>query len=231
VKTLHIASILALSTTLAFACGDDDSAPDGSAGSSGKAAAGETQGGEGGTSSAGTSNGGKSSGGSAGTGTGGGGEQSGGAGGAPVGGEGGGPDANAGAGGEAPECHLLGEGGQGGAGGDGPGLGLGLEIIGTWEESFGGVLEITSVGWNDSIIREYDNDENVVYAQNSCAAYFPAKFSKYVYTQPTNDSFYYCTVVYDAATLEAAKASDATADEGNLDTGCSGFPWSKVTKQ
>lgn len=229
-KTLHIASILALSTTLAFACGgDDESAPEGLAGSGGTAAAaGENSGGNGDTPAAGKANGG-----SAGSTSGHAGENSGGVGGVPEGGAGGAPDvqAGAGAGGEAPECHLLGEGGQGGQGGDGGGLGAGLEIIGSWKDNFGSNLEITGVGWNDSIIREYDNGDNIVYAQNSCAAFFPAKFSKYVYTEPTDDSFYYCTVVYDAATLEAAKASDASADQSDLEKGCSGFPWSKATKQ
>jgi hypothetical protein len=211
---------------MAFACGDDDDAPadNTKGGSAGSATAGDNSGGDDGV--AGTPSGGK--GGTGGTATAGsGGDPNVGVGGEAAGGAGG----AGGQGGEAPVCELLGEGGAGGAGGEGPGLGAGLEIIGSWqEEAFEGTLDITARLWNDSVIREFDNDENVVYAQNSCAAFFPAAFSKYVYTEPANDSFYYCTTVYDAATLEAAKASDAEADAQDLEHGCSGFPWSKVSK-
>ena len=123
------------------------------------------------------------------------------------------------------------DGSQGGAGGAGPALGEGLEIIGTWTESFGGDLEITSTHWNDTTIEAYDNDANVVYTRTPCdAMYFPGNYSKYVYIEPTADSFYYCTIIYDAKTLAEAQASTQTADQDDLMMGCNGFPWSQVTK-
>jgi hypothetical protein len=238
VKTLHIASILTFSALIAFACSDDDdsAAPafagagdeEPTAGSAGKGG----KGGSGGSTAGSTSvQGGMES------------ETAGMAGEAPLAGTGGsragsggdgGIDAGgaAGQGGATPvECDDGSVGGAAGAGGAGPELGAGLEIIGTWKESFGDDLEISSTLWNDSFIKAYDNATNVVYTQTPCdSAYFPGAFSKYVYLEPTASSFYYCTIIYDAKTLAEAQASAKTADEGNLLTGCNGFPWSEVTK-
>ena len=218
-KTLHIASILAFSALCAFACSDDDDTSPSMPGAAGEAAGGS----DGPT--AGKSNGGsKANGGDNGV----------------AGGDVGGA---AGQGGAAPvDCHedavedandVGGAGGADGAAGAGgaASVSASLEIIGTWKESFGGELLITSTHWNDGVIHAYDNDANVVYTQTPCSAmYSPGAYSKYVYTEPTGDSFYYCTVVYDAKTLAEAQASTKTADEGDLDTGCNGFPWSEVTK-
>lgn len=204
-KTLHIASIFALSVSLTFACGDDDdTTPNGTAGSSGSAQAGDNGGGEG-----------PSPGGAGGT---------------------GGAGAQAGAGGAPAEACEFGDYGAGGAsdaGGAGGSDSAGLELIGTWEEEFIGTFEITSAFWGTSGIAAYDSDANLVYTQSPCdAEYNPGAFSKIVYTEPADDEFYYCTVVFGAKTLAEAQASEATADPEDLEAGCgsSGFPWSKVTK-
>jgi hypothetical protein len=63
--------------------------------------------------------------------------------------------------------------------------------------------------------------------------YNPSKFTKIVYTEPVDDSFYYCWVEFSLDTLGAAKASQATADASDPDnTGCGGsFPWTKATRK
>jgi hypothetical protein len=200
VKSLHLASIFALSLSLTLACGDDDGDATGAAGSSGAAAGGDNGAGEG-----------------------------------PVGGKGG--TEAGGAGGAPAETCEFGvyedaEESAAGAGGGGQ-ASIGHELVGTWEEEFVGAVEITSAHWGSSGIAAYDSEANVLYTQSPCdAAYNPGRFSKIVYTEPTEDAFYYCTVVFDAKTLEEAQASDAAADPEDLDAGCgqSGFPWSKATR-
>jgi hypothetical protein len=203
VKTLTIASILALSFSLTLACGDDDDAPTDPAGSSGNAAGGANSAGDG-----------PGAGGQAGS-------DAGGAAGAP------------------PEVCEFGDYGDdggsdaGGAAGAGGQPSDGLEIVGTWEDEFTGALEITSSHWNGSGIAAYDSEANLVYTQSPCdAEYNPGRFSKIIYTEPVDDAFYYCTVVYDAKTLTEAQDSEATADAEDLEAGCGtgGFPWSKATR-
>lgn len=121
-----------------------------------------------------------------------------------------------------------------GCSGDGADGGSALEIIGEYEDNFGGDQLITADDWNGSAIQGYDNDSNVVYTQNSEDDMFnPGKFSKFVYTDIANDSFYFCQVVFDADTLEDAQDSDATADDSDPDeTGCGGdFPWTLATRK
>lgn len=221
-NTRYIASILALSVGLTFACGDDDdSNPSGTAGTSGTSAGGDSSAGEG-----------PDAGGNAGADQGGTSSQAGASAqaGSDVGGAGGAPGA-------ACEFGDYGEGGAtdvGGAAGAGGQASAGFELVGTWEEEFIGPVEITSSFWNDAGIAAYDSEANLVYTQTPCdAMYNPGRFSKIVYTDPAEDAFYYCMVVFDAETLAAAQASDETADPEDLETGCgaSGFPWSKVTRQ
>ena len=109
-----------------------------------------------------------------------------------------------------------------------------LEIIGEYDDNFGGEQIITADEWNGSAIQDYDNDENVVYTQNSEDDMFnPSKFSKYVYTDVEDDSFYFCQVLFDAETLADAQASDATADDSDPgETGCGGdFSWTQATRK
>jgi hypothetical protein len=215
VKTLHIASILALSVSLTFACGDDDDASSPGAAGSGGTTAGADNGG------APTDNGGAPTD----------------NGGAPTD-NGGAPSAAGGDnnGGVPPvetcEFGEYGEGGAGGAAGAGGADGAGLEVLGTWKDEFEGGVTITPSYWGRSGIAAYDSEANVVYTQTPCDAdYNPGRFTKIVYTQPQNDTFYYCMVVYDAKTLAEAQASDKSADQEDLEGGCgASFPWSKLTR-
>jgi hypothetical protein len=215
-KTLHFASILAVSAATAFACNDDED----------RYGLGNTAGTT--TSDAGAAN----DAGAAGQ------NGAGGAGGA------GGAAAGSGAAGERHEAGEAGAGGgadaSGGAGGAAGAAGAGgaesepLELIGEYDESFGDTLVITASAWGASAIAAYDNTRNLVYTQLPANDdYNPNKFTKIVYTEPAGGSFYYCTVEFSAETLAAAQASDATADDSDPDnTGCGGtFPWTKATEK
>jgi hypothetical protein len=109
--------------------------------------------------------------------------------------------------------------------------GTSLEIIGEYTDNFGGDQIITADDWNGSAIKGFDNGKNVVYTQFPDDDMFsPSLFAKTVYTEPKDDAFYFCMVVFDAETLAEAKASDASADEDDLEEGCGGFEWSLATK-
>jgi hypothetical protein len=96
----------------------------------------------------------------------------------------------------------------------------------TWTQDFGSGDTVYAVV-------EFDNADNVVILQNPSDADFnPDLFSRVVYTQPASDgSFFYCFVVFDAATADDARNSTATADDTDpATTGCGGtFPWTQLT--
>jgi hypothetical protein len=107
-----------------------------------------------------------------------------------------------------------------------------LEIIGEYDDNFGGEQIITAGDWNGSAIAGYDNDKNVVYTQFPDDDQFnPNKFAKTVYTQPEGGSFYFCMVEFSLDTLADAEKSSAVADDSDPDNGgCGGeFPWTKAT--
>jgi len=121
-----------------------------------------------------------------------------------------------------------------GCGGDDDKDSAALEIIGEYDDNFGGEQIITTDEWNGAAIQDYDNQANVVYTQNSENDMFnPDKFSKFVYTDIEDDSFYFCQVLFDADTLADAQASDATADDSDpAETGCGGtFAWTLATQK
>ena len=235
-KTIHFASILVLASTVTFACGDDDDdTTPGTAGSSGAAGkngtAGSSTAGKNGTAGSGTAGtGGKNTAGTGGSKTDAGeggvaGETQGGAGGlGGAGGEGGAPFV-------CPPLGLGGAGGEfsvGGAGGEGGGNSAGLEIVGKWNNNFGGKETIREDRWTSfgtAAIVEYDNDANVVYTESDCT------FSKVVDTEIQGDSFYSCTIAYGLPTLAGAKADTKVANPATPDTsGCGAFSWTKLTR-
>jgi hypothetical protein len=110
----------------------------------------------------------------------------------------------------------------------------GLEIVGDYVDGFDMEHSISEDTWGAMSIVEYDNDENVVYAQQPDDDMFnPSKFTKTVYTEPEGGDFYFCMVVFDAETLADAKESDAEADDSEpAESGCGGmFPWTLAIKQ
>ena len=112
-----------------------------------------------------------------------------------------------------------------------------FELIGTWSTNFGGIETITSTSWDFgfvvSALIEVDQDNNVVISQNPSDAAFNAdKFSRIEYTEPANDSFFYCTVAFGLDSAEEARTSTQTADATDPSTGgCGGFTWTELTRQ
>lgn len=123
------------------------------------------------------------------------------------------------------------------AGGDTGGdvSGSAIEIVGTYDNNFGGTETITADTWDVGVVQTiiaWDNAENWTVTQNPDDAEFsPSKFNKLVWTEPdANGEFYYCTVTFDEETAEAARTTDKTADPSDPEnTGCGGFAWTKLT--
>jgi hypothetical protein len=218
-KTLYFASILALAAATTFACNDDEDrvTPRNTAGTQSEAGAagGDDVSGEGGAAGLG----GKPSSSAGGSGT-----VSGGAAGAS-----GNAAGEAGFAGEPGSAGDAADGGAGGAPQVEP-----LELIGAYDDNYGSSFVITTDAWGASAIVAYDNALNSVYTQFPADDDFnPNKFAKTLYTEPADDeSFYFCMVVYSAATLAEAQASTATADDSDPENGgCGGqFPWTKATR-
>lgn len=107
-----------------------------------------------------------------------------------------------------------------------------LEIIGEYDDNYGGEQIITADAWNGAVIAGFDNAKNAVFTQfPEDDMYNPSKFAKTVYTQPEGGSFYFCMVEFSLDTLEDAEASKEAADDSDPETtGCGGeFPWTKAT--
>ena len=112
-----------------------------------------------------------------------------------------------------------------------------LEITGAWEnKDFMETDVIDDTSWTStfgdsdpltSTIEKFDNTTNVViYAGPD------GKYSRIVWTEPADDSFYFCTVDFGLDTLEDAEASEKTADDSDPESGgCGGFSWTKLTRQ
>jgi hypothetical protein len=105
-----------------------------------------------------------------------------------------------------------------------------LEVAGEWSGEFGDE-SISDDEWNGTPIVAFDNEDNVAYTQNADDAMFdPGKFNKLVWTEPTAEGFYYCTVDFGLDSLDDAKASKKTADtKMPEDMGsCGGFAFTKL---
>lgn len=138
------------------------------------------------------------------------------------------PEGQAGAGGT---------GGSGGSGGSGAGS---IEIEGTWSSSFGSTEVIDDDSWgvlgdfpSESEIVEFSNGDNVAITLNpEDAMYSPNEYNRIVWTEPSDDAFYYCTTDFGIDTLDEARALDGEPDASAPDeTGCGDFPWTKLTRQ
>jgi hypothetical protein len=222
------ASVLFLAGNLALACGDDED--DGNTGTGGSAGEGGSGGGSAGEGEGGTPEPG-----------------SGGGGGSPEpvtcsaptppdvgGGEGGagGSGALGGAGG----AEAVGGGdavGGNGAGGTGP-VSEGLTIVGSYTDDYEGEHAITNATWTtrDSVynISQFDNEAGYVIARNDEGNEFsPCAWSRFDWTESEGD-LYFCQTAFAAESEEAALETEP-ADPEDLEEGCSGFPWSKLTPQ
>jgi len=106
-------------------------------------------------------------------------------------------------------------------------------IVGAYTDGYGATQHIAATTWTivTSVfhLSQVDNAQSFAIAQNDCAnAYFPGAWSRFDWTYDAAQSLWYCQTAYDAASAELALQTPA-ADAQNLDTGCGGFAWAKLT--
>ncbi len=109
-----------------------------------------------------------------------------------------------------------------------------IEIAGTWLSMFSAEPEVISTTrWGSAEVVEFENLANWVVLRNPDDAMFqPGKFNRVTWTEPANDRFYYCWVVFGVDSALAAKTSTQTADASSPDTrGCGDFPWTRLERQ
>jgi len=149
-------------------------------------------------------------------------------------GTGGAGTGGAGTGGATASCDAPGL----GAGGGGGAAGEEIEIAGSYDDSYGGEVVITtsgieSIGIDIGSIGIYhfssvDNEGNFAIARNDEAnTYNPCMWSRFDWTTDGGD-LYYCQSAFDAADEQTA-AKVPAGDAEDLETGCGGFAWSKLT--
>ena len=104
-----------------------------------------------------------------------------------------------------------------------------IEIAGNWNSQWG-EENIGETHWNTATLISFDNSSNTAITQMPVDdEYNPSKFSKSVWTEPVDGSFYYCTFVYGLASETDALAASNTTDANDLEgEGCGGFSWTKL---
>ena len=127
-----------------------------------------------------------------------------------------------------------------------------IEIAGTWGNAdFGETDAIDDASWSSefpgadptvSTIAEFSNKERfAVRLSPDDAPYHPGTYDYTLWTALDGDSFYTCTGTFGCATAAEAEGGDdddtngvcdaSTADETDLEHGCGGYSWTKLTKQ
>ena len=121
-----------------------------------------------------------------------------------------------------------------------------LELIGTWENNFGGMDIITAEAWDlgsytDTIV-SYDNDANSMItmtpdtvAWNDTDTYNMVLWTEITQDASGHDMFYYCTAVYGAASADDAANAEAVYDNSSENPdewtcGSFGSPWTKTVR-
>ncbi len=112
-----------------------------------------------------------------------------------------------------------------------------LAIVGTYTDEFGGDHQITASTWTSfggsSVIHiiAYNNERQFLLGQNDAVHSFnPDQFARQDWTD-FNGSLYYCSTVYNGATLDAAYAGQANASDPRTG-GCdavNNFPWTRLS--
>ncbi|MFN3604083.1 MAG: hypothetical protein ACK4UJ_05170 [Leptonema sp. (in: bacteria)] len=131
-----------------------------------------------------------------------------------------------------------------------------LEINGKWKDNYSGYHQIYGIktkkygtfgfweGLFNRIIVEFDNSTRTLYVKginepswadcngNGTNGESGVEcYSRIVWTY-SNDSYYYCEIVFNKASLNAAKEDPKTANDSNPSAGgCGGFPWTKFVQR
>jgi hypothetical protein len=101
------------------------------------------------------------------------------------------------------------------------------EVGGHWFSNFGQHETVTSTAWGASRLAHHDDAANLAVLQSPPDDPFtPNQFSRVVWTEPSDEGFWYCTTDFGLATLELARSATTAADARDPGTtGCGGFPW------
>jgi len=108
----------------------------------------------------------------------------------------------------------------------------GIEVVGTWDDNFGGTTEITLTAWGSQKIHDYGMEQNWAVTQNAAdAEYSPGAFNLVVWTDfDADNTWWTCTVAYGLETFEEAFAAEDTSDTSDpANGGCGGFSWTQMT--
>jgi hypothetical protein len=110
-------------------------------------------------------------------------------------------------------------------------------IVGTYTDGYE-TQQIAAATWTIATsvfhLSQVDNVQLFAIAQNDCAnpcyggVCYGGEWSRFDWTFDAAHSLWYCQTAYDAASAEQALQTPA-ANAQNLDTGCAGFAWSKLT--
>jgi hypothetical protein len=105
-----------------------------------------------------------------------------------------------------------------------------VEIEGTWVTNYGSAIEIDDQTWGGQALVEFDNELNHAVTEGENPDTGAAEFSKQVWTEPADGTFWYCTVDFGLASADAAMNTTKTADDSNpAESGCGDFPWTKMS--
>jgi len=111
-------------------------------------------------------------------------------------------------------------------------------IVGTYTDAYGGTQQVAATTWTSGTsvfhLSQVDNVQLFAIAQNDCAnpcyggVCYGGEWSRFDWTYDAAHALWYCQTAYEAPSAQQALQTPA-ADAQNLATGCSGFPWSKLT--
>lgn len=108
------------------------------------------------------------------------------------------------------------------------------DISGNYVDDYGGLQAISSNFWySGGLVFETCSVDNagqkLIAYNNPRDAYNPSKFSRFEWTKNSN-KLWYCQVVFDAATEQAAQSAPAADPSHPATGGCGNFAWSELIR-
>lgn len=112
-------------------------------------------------------------------------------------------------------------------------------IVGHYQDDYGATHYISNQTWiisgqgdtdSEFALVELSNQNRWLLGHNDALnEYSPDLYSRFDWTVDEDGGLWYCQTTYDAESLDAARDTEP-ADPNDLETGCSGFPWSSMTE-
>lgn len=107
-----------------------------------------------------------------------------------------------------------------------------VEVAGEWTSEFYPSLTITNEKWGENAIVSFDNAKRFAITQNPADAEWNAgKFNREVWVPATTGAFHWCTEAFAQDSAKAAEEATAKADAADLEAGCGGFSWTRLTRK